>query len=659
VRALVLAVCAAAVIAAGIYPEADARKDPGWAGGPGDAALGATLYDRFCLACHGADGKGAGPAAPWLWPRPRDLTRGEFKWRSTASGQPPTAEDVVTTITHGVPGTSMHGFGAALDGPAVFALVARVRAFAPDKLARAALPVPVAQAPAVDDALIARGAEAYATYGCTQCHGPALAGDGASAASLRDSEGRPAPPYDLTRLPLRRPRDGAGARNESAIEDIYLSLITGLDGTPMPSYASLPAADLWALAAFIDSKRWRPERGPALPDPTLVDPIAIQLDKDGKLAESGAWPGHGAAEEAIFPRTPLPPQGVPPASLAPAQASLPARRCGRCHAEQYERWKGSVHAQSVTEGLYGQLRENAGKPDFAAACQKCHAPLAEQRTGQPGFDGELQREGVTCAGCHLRAWTRHGPPRSPGSKLLALPGYPMEEMGFYERADFCLPCHQLSPRVAVSGKPLLNTYREWLEGPYMRRGVQCQHCHMPSRRHEMTGVHDAETFRKAIQVEGIAGRSARTGAVSVRARLRNVGAGHYLPTTPTPAAFMEIELLDAFLQPIAGARAEKRIGRKIKAVGKTFRELEDTRVPPGDSVELAAAWTGGRVPKAVAARVTVRVHPQDFYEGFYEARLRRTDLDSITRMLYKRARQNAFATRYQATSMLIPIAQPK
>ncbi len=654
-RALVLALCAAAVIAAGLYPEADAQPE-----GKPDAALGASLYDRFCLACHGADGKGTGPAAPWLWPRPRDLTRGEYKWRSTASGQPPTTEDLITTIKHGVPGTSMHGFGATLDAPALLALVARVRAFAPDKVARPALPVPVAPAPAVNDAVVARGAEAYATYGCTQCHGPALAGDGASAATLKDADGRPAPPYDLTRRPLRRPRDGADARNESAIEDIYMSLVTGLDGTAMPSYASLPAADLWALAAFIDAKRWRPERGPALPDPTLVDPIAVQLDKDGKLAESGTWPGHGGAgEETIFPRSPLAPQGPPPASLAPAQASLSARRCGRCHAEQYERWKGSVHATSATSGLLGQLEENSGKPDFAAACQKCHAPLAEQRDGQPGFSRELRGEGVSCAGCHLRAWTRHGPPRSPGSKLLALPGYPMQQMGFYERADFCLPCHQLSPRVAVSGKPLLNTYREWLEGPYMRRGVQCQHCHMSGRRHEIKGVHDAETFRQAIQVEAIAGRSARTGAVSVRARLRNAGAGHYLPTTPTPAAFLVIELLDGRAKPIAGARAEKRIGRKIKAVGKTFQEVEDTRVPPGEIIELAAAWTGGRVPEAVFALITVRVHPQDFYEGFYAARLRRKDLTIGTRVHYMFAERHAHETRYEATRVVVRIAEPK
>ena len=67
-------------------------------------------------------------------------------------------------------------------------------------------------------------------------------------------------------------------------------------------------------------------------------------------------------------------------------------------------------------------------------CERCHAPLAEPAVGD---------EGVTCAGCHLRGWVRNGPPRS--GSLLAAPGYPVQELAIYERADFCLPCHQLPP----------------------------------------------------------------------------------------------------------------------------------------------------------------------------------------------------------------------
>lgn len=36
---------------------------------------GRALYDRFCVACHGAGGKGDGSAAAGLAKRPADLTR--------------------------------------------------------------------------------------------------------------------------------------------------------------------------------------------------------------------------------------------------------------------------------------------------------------------------------------------------------------------------------------------------------------------------------------------------------------------------------------------------------------------------------------------------------------------------------------------------------
>jgi mono/diheme cytochrome c family protein len=36
---------------------------------------GAELYARYCASCHGATGRGDGPAAASLAPRPADLTR--------------------------------------------------------------------------------------------------------------------------------------------------------------------------------------------------------------------------------------------------------------------------------------------------------------------------------------------------------------------------------------------------------------------------------------------------------------------------------------------------------------------------------------------------------------------------------------------------------
>src|SRR4051794_19592405 len=73
-------------------------------------APGKTIYDQRCVQCHGADGRGDGAAAPVLQPRPRDFTSAKFKLRTTENGSLPTDDDLIRTITFGIPGTSMPGW---------------------------------------------------------------------------------------------------------------------------------------------------------------------------------------------------------------------------------------------------------------------------------------------------------------------------------------------------------------------------------------------------------------------------------------------------------------------------------------------------------------------------------------------------------------------
>jgi hypothetical protein len=589
------------------------------------------LYDRYCLACHGAAGDGHGPAAPWIDPPPRDFTRGAYEWRTVGVGVPPARDDLARTIADGVPG-AMPAFGAALSARDVDQLIDVIAAFSPDVLVARSQSRGHAKVASGGDA--AHGAELWQRFGCVSCHGERGRGDGPAAATLRDGGG--VAPYDLTAAPLRRP--GALRDARQAIAD---TIAYGLDGTAMPGYGVADAQDLAALAAFVESIRWH---GDVAGNAGALPARAIERDRAAKL-DAGRWPGAGAPDEAALFGGAIAAQGTPPASLAPAEASLSRLQCARCHAKQAREWDGTIHAQATAPGVIAQLPSMT--PAARDGCTRCHAPLAEQRD-----DDELRAQGVTCAACHVRGWRRHGPPRI-ASSLIPDPSYPLDEQPIYERADFCLPCHQLPARLAVAGRPLLDTYREWLYGPYMASGIECQHCHMPNREHTWKGVHDPDTFRQGIRVEAIAARTP-DGVVSVRARVWNQGAGHFLPTTPTPAAWLRVELVDDRDRAIAGARAERRIGRAIEFTGGAWRQREDTRIPPGESLELAAAWTDGRVPAATRARVTLEVHPDDYYEGFYRTKLAGT-VTPVERALYEAALARATASRYVAYRRDVPL----
>src|SRR5437870_5172187 len=76
---------------------------------------GKAVYDAHCVECHGASGKGDGPSAAYLVPRPRDFTSGKYKIRSTESGTVPTDDDLTTSVRRGLYATAMPGWDRVLD----------------------------------------------------------------------------------------------------------------------------------------------------------------------------------------------------------------------------------------------------------------------------------------------------------------------------------------------------------------------------------------------------------------------------------------------------------------------------------------------------------------------------------------------------------------
>jgi cytochrome c oxidase cbb3-type subunit 2 len=214
---------------------------------------GRYIYQRNCLVCHGAFGDGRGEMGRELKPRPRDFGRGIFKYRSTPAGALPTDADLERTIRGGLVGTAMPIF-SSLSSHEVKSVIEYVKSFSPRWRNPAnyapALVLPPLPAWFTNQTLLQSRAEkgrALFNATCFACHGVDGSGRGATAKDLEDSWGQPPTPSDLRQEKLRSGRD---------LEAIYRVLLTGIEGTPMPSFADgFTEEQRWELVAFIAQLR--------------------------------------------------------------------------------------------------------------------------------------------------------------------------------------------------------------------------------------------------------------------------------------------------------------------------------------------------------------------------------------------------------------------
>jgi len=210
----------------------------------GRAAAGKPLYTRYCAGCHGDDGDAQGENAQWIDPKPRDFTMATFKCRSTPSGSLPTDQDLYNSVARGFVTTNMPPWIAVTPQSRVD-LVAYIKTFSPRwRTAKAGAPIPIPPEPAPTIQSILHGRELFQRMECWKCHGPAGHGDGPSAHELTDSKDDPIRPYNFS----TGSRFMCGTTNQ----DLYRIFMTGLDGSPMPSFADqLQPADAWDLVHFL------------------------------------------------------------------------------------------------------------------------------------------------------------------------------------------------------------------------------------------------------------------------------------------------------------------------------------------------------------------------------------------------------------------------
>ncbi len=275
---------------------------------------GQRVYLKRCVQCHGVSGDGNGPVARHMYPRPRDYTRGIFKFTSTVYGARPRREDLTTTLKRGITGTSMPAFNLLpskdLEAVADYVLVLSQRGelefqlateasnsdeldpdYVPELVgdvrvrwsaAESGLTQPLTPQPELTPERIALGREAFLTKGCSKCHGDD--GRGHTKDNIgKDSWGHATRAADLTSGMLRGGHDPV---------DVYRRIMNGINGTPMPGFRSALETEpetIWNLVSYVLSVSGRRRAGESIPA-GLIKPYGEPPGDQSGVGDASAEP---------------------------------------------------------------------------------------------------------------------------------------------------------------------------------------------------------------------------------------------------------------------------------------------------------------------------------------------------------------------------------
>jgi mono/diheme cytochrome c family protein len=258
----------------------------------GHAPAAKSDYRRYCVGCHGEIGDGNGENNPWLDPKPRDFTLGVFKCRSTPTGTLPTDEDLFNTIARGLVTSNMPPWNTFTNQQRAD-LVAYVKHFsARFQSEKPGEPIQIPAEPEITADRVKAGQEVFNRVQCWKCHGVEGRGNGPSASTLTDDQSRPILAYNF--------HDETRFKCGTSDQDLYKIFMTGLDGTPMPSWSdNIKPDEAWDLVFYLRSLQ---------PMKSKEKQIAKQL---------GLKPVNPNAP-APQPPAPQPPATQPPATQPPA-----------------------------------------------------------------------------------------------------------------------------------------------------------------------------------------------------------------------------------------------------------------------------------------------------------------------------------------------------
>jgi mono/diheme cytochrome c family protein len=222
----------------------------------GHSEAGRQLFFRYCWGCHGARGDGNGENAPYVTPQPRNFVAATFKCRSTPTGTLPLDQDLFNSVGRGFNFTNMPSW-AALTAQNRADVVAFIKTFSARWVTeKPGDPIQIPPEPKLTLESIKHGGELFQKLECWKCHGQEGRGDGPSASTLTDSNDQPIRPFNFT--------TSARAKCGTTNQDLYRIFMTGVDGTPMPSFADvIKPEDAWDLVHYLRTLQYN-NRSPEL-----------------------------------------------------------------------------------------------------------------------------------------------------------------------------------------------------------------------------------------------------------------------------------------------------------------------------------------------------------------------------------------------------------
>jgi mono/diheme cytochrome c family protein len=254
---------------------------------------GKQVYFKRCVWCHGVKGAGDGPAAERLFTRPRNFLSGNFKIRTTDSGELPLDESLIETVKNGLPGSAMPAWGEFLKEDEIVAVVNFVKTLVEDRDFNDAEDEEVTimefgtnpwntTGPyhlGIPQDAIDTGKEIFIKNKCFECHGGEGRGDGNP--TMKDDWGFPIVAADWTQCWNWR-----GSRRDPYNPfNVVRTVSTGLNGTPMPNFKDkLSIEDRWNLAAFVNSLCPR-KKIDKLTNKPIPDFLISSVNTPGTIAE--------------------------------------------------------------------------------------------------------------------------------------------------------------------------------------------------------------------------------------------------------------------------------------------------------------------------------------------------------------------------------------